>query len=78
MTDGHDKEPRRLAAKLKKQFQRTDLMNRLMNDLFGSGNWVYDARDDVWVARNDRGPGVYVIRRGGDWFVANVRRGAAS
>jgi hypothetical protein len=75
MTDGRDKETRRLAAKLRKKFQSTGLMNKLMDDLFGPGGWTYDPIEDVWIA-HDRGPGaVVVFHRGGDW---HVREGTVS
>lgn len=50
----------------------TDNMNRLMDGLFGQGNWVFDASDDVWVTPNSDGPGYIVVKRGGDWFFAAV------
>jgi hypothetical protein len=70
-----DREARRLAAKLRKKFQRSDLMEKLLDDLFGPGGWTYDPTEDVWIAPNSRGPGVVVIKRGGDW---HVRAGTVS
>jgi len=45
-----------------------------MDGLYGPGKWVYDPREDVWVAPNSKGPGFVIVRRGGDWFVSNPPR----
>jgi hypothetical protein len=58
--------------------QDTDNMNRLMDGLFGCGNWIFDAAEDVWVTPNSDGPGYIVVKRGGDWFVAVIPEGAMS
>jgi hypothetical protein len=69
------RERRRLEKQLRRKFQQTDLMNKLMDDLFGPGGWTYDPIEDVWIAPNNQGPGVVVVKRGGDWV---VREGAVS
>jgi hypothetical protein len=51
-------------------------MIRLLDDIWGAGNYAYDRYEDVWVApdRDYQGPGrgFIVVRRGGDWFAAIV------
>ena len=64
----------RTSRELRRQLQSTEKMNRLMDGLCGPGNWVFDPTEDVWVTRNDHGPGVIVVMRGGDWFVSTRLR----
>jgi len=59
----------KIAERLRKLFQDTDQMNRLMDRLYGRDRWVFDPVEDVWITPNKKGPGVVVVRRGGDWFV---------
>jgi hypothetical protein len=63
-----------IQAKLRRHFQDSHQMNRLMDRLFGPGNWVFDPTEDVWVTRNSKGPGLIVVRRGGDWCVCDPER----
>lgn len=56
-----------IEAKLLEHFQDPYQMNRLMNRLFGPNGWVFDPIAETWIAPNPRGPGIYVVRRGGRW-----------
>lgn len=47
-------------------------MAELMDAIFGSDGWAYEAASDLWIApdRKHEGEGrsFYVVRRGGDWI----------
>jgi hypothetical protein len=64
------KRPDTTPPAIREALQDTATMDRFMDALVGKGNWTYDAADDVWITPNDKGPGFYVVKRGGDWFVA--------
>jgi hypothetical protein len=53
-----------------------DAMSHLMIDLFGRGNYTYDAEADLWVAIDrdyaGKGRGFVVVERGGNWFKAVI------
>ena len=52
-------------------------MAELMDATFGSGGWVYEAPEDLWVAPDPRyegkGRSYYLVRRGGNWTKALLR-----
>lgn len=47
-----------------------------LDKTFGSGNWQYDAQEQLWIApdHQHRGPGraFYCVRANGDWFKARL------
>jgi hypothetical protein len=53
--------------KVCRHFQDPHQMDRLMNRLFGPDGWTFDPIEETWNAPNPKGPGVYVVRRGGHW-----------
>jgi hypothetical protein len=73
---GDEMELRKAKRHMRKATSTDAGMTRLLNDLLGPGNYVYDPSQDVWVAPNVRhtGPGrsFTVIRRGGSWFNVTI------
>lgn len=40
-----------------------------MNRFFGPGGWTFNEVGQVWIATNQKGPGVYVFCRGAHWVL---------
>ena len=73
---------RALRKRLQKILQTNEGMTRFLNDLFGVGQWEYDAVDDVWITPDKKysgeGRAVLVIERGGSWTQRIIKDRALS
>jgi hypothetical protein len=65
------REEQRLRTKIRKALLTDEAMVKILDLLFGEGNYTYDQKNDVWVTpdRDYTGPGrgFIVVQRGGDW-----------
>ena len=52
---------------------------QLLDTLFGKGQWSYDEREQLWIARDKHYTGIgqeyYCIKHNGDWFKARLPEG---
>ena len=56
-----------IKEKICRHFQDPHQMNRFMNHFFGPDGWTFDEVGQVWIAPNQKGPGIYVFSRGAHW-----------
>jgi hypothetical protein len=72
-------EEKRIREEVRKAALTDDGMSRLLDYMFGHGNYTYDPDADVWVVPDadyaGDGRGLIVIRRGGSWYKAVIPEG---
>ena len=66
-----------IMASLDEVLEADDDMPAFLDLTFGTGSWVYDGDDGVWIVRDPRyhGPGVHwlIIEPCGCWFVSGFQ-----
>lgn len=72
----------KVGAAIKVEISKPGGMERMLDHLWGSGNWTYDSLQDVYVVPDKKhagaGKGFWIIRPDGSWFHAVVPAGMIS